>query len=188
MRKTKKPTCLFGKVLSEIMTKKGINPYDIERSWNISAVSIHRFMKCMRFPSPFRNDIAFSIVELAKILNLNEDEKKQLYLSLVETFYPGVSQYFSKVKEEDLTDEYIKALVQRKPATKTWTEICEVLPEPSVRKIRNLKTDISMFNSRDSLSKFLSLLNLSDFQKAQIVYYFMKKKGAHEEFLQLLKN
>ena len=187
MRKIKKPPCLFGKVLSEMMEKRGINPYDIERSYNISAVSIHRFTKCMRFPSPFKNDRAFSIVELAEILKLNDSEKKKLYSALIETFYPGVAQHFHKIKDEKLTDEYIKFLIEKKPAGKTWTEICEIIPEPTVRKIRNLKTDISMFNTRDSLSKFLNLLSLSDFHKAEVVYYFTKKKGAYEEFLELLK-
>ncbi len=185
-KRIKKPPCKFGQVLLQVMEKRGLSPYDIGRRYDVSPVTIQRFIQCLRFPSPFKGDRAFSIVKLANLLSLSKEEKEKLYKALIETFYPELVKYFDEIEESKLTDEYIKSLLDKKPAGKTWTEIHSVVPEPTVRKIRNIRADISMLNTRDVLKDYLDVLKISDKERAEILHYFLKKKGAEEEFLKLL--
>lgn len=187
VKRSKKSPCLFGHVLQEMMDKRGLNAYDIERRYGISAVTIHRFMSCQRFPSPFKESRGVSVVDLAKHLGLTKEEKYRLYSALVDTFYPELSKHFMEIKEEKITDDYIKQLVNKKPKGLTWNDIYTFVTEPFVRKVRNLRTDISLFNNRDRLKDLLRHLDLTEKQKAEVLYYFLKKKGADKEFLNILK-
>lgn len=187
MKTKRKPPCKFGEVLLEILNKHGLNSYDIERKSGISAATIQRFVHCFRFPTPFEEAKAIKITDLAKIIGMDKKEKSKLYKALVETFYPGLIKYFKDIDESKLTDDYIIELVNKKPANKSWSDIYKIIPESTVRKIRNLGTDVAILKSKNTLNEYIQILNISDRERAEVLYFFLKKKGAEEEFLRLLK-
>lgn len=186
VRKT--PPCKFGKVLAQLLKEKDLSTYDIEEKGGIAATTVGRFAQCLRFPSPFRTPRNVFIGDLARLIGLTRAEKKKLYKALIETFYgEEIVKNFPSVDDKKITDEYIKTLLNKKPANKTWMDIYEIIPEPTVRKIRNLRDDISLFNARDVLKDYLKILKINDKNRAEILYYFLKKKGVDEEFLELLR-
>lgn len=182
-----KEKCLFGKTFSKIVKKKGKSLYRLAKKYDVWVQTLYGIKDCLRFPSayPFDRQRVY-ITDLAKMLDATEEEKYELYSALVDTFYPGLSKHFPEIEEEKLTTkEYIRQLLKRKKKEYTWSDIAREAGN-SVLRVK-MGYPSSVLTPRDVLAKLFPYLDITDKEKAEIIYWYLLQHRAFPEFLEILR-